>query len=322
MNKKIRKFLKKSEELERLGEIIHQDKRTFENYSNQLSDIIVEYISRYIKLGGYTVIKNIKDKKVKNALFLKELMTKLLDKNDDDIFLIIKKSQKEHLNELSEISKQELLKLSLDNSYIGNKNDNIETNICVRVMPIGIHFHNDIDKMIEYTVKMAKLTHYNTIGILSAISSVYFTSLAYNEVDISKWFELMLELMKSEKVKKYLDLDDNTNMIDYVKFLTICEKYYDTRFVDNKISISPVYHNLTYRINFYLNLRLKTKGIMGIGNDCINCLIVGYDVLLCCDTNLEKIIYYGMLFRGEINTLGAYIGGLYGLISHKDNSIH
>ena len=55
--------------------------------------------------------------------------------------------------------------------------------------------YNDIDNMIEWVVKITKLTHNNTTSILSAIISSYFVSMAMNKIPIEEWCNNIIGLV-------------------------------------------------------------------------------------------------------------------------------
>jgi ADP-ribosylglycohydrolase len=297
---------------------------------NDNGEIIIEYISNFVANGGitgYTFDKNIENSS-NIILFLSMMNTLLIFENDKNLFLEIKKSIKEtflqiwneqkkdktiiKLNE--ETTEKSILKINYDENYIGYSNNNLISDICVRIIPVGIMFSNDIDKLIEIVIKTTRLTHNNTISILSAIATSYFVSLALNKIEIEKWSHMLIELINSEIVKKHIDFNENKNIMEYSAFVKYWINYNDSRFSEGKIKKTRSDDNLIYRIKFYKKYKYDDYGFVILGEDCVNCLIIAYDTLLNCNGNFERVIYYGMLIPGEIISIGGILGALFGIV--------
>jgi ADP-ribosylglycohydrolase len=269
-----------------------------------------------------------------NIFFITRMSENIID-NDGvnfDVGEILKKTLKEILStnfilhkktkgySKDVITTEEAIeKMRFTDKYIGYKNNNNNPEICINVITLGLVYNKilDLDLLIEKSIYTGKLTHYNNIGLLSAITASYFISLAVRSEPINKWVDMMLELINSEKVKNYLDLDENENMIAYVTYLNYWNRYRDSRFIDNKIRKTRSDDNLTYRAKFYNQFSIDKGGLLG--SDCISCLIISYDSLLTCDGNFEKLIFYSLLIPGPTITIGGYGGGLYGLIYGDEN---
>jgi ADP-ribosylglycohydrolase len=313
---------------------------------NDNGEILIEYISNYVEKGGIT---NYTFEKRKNSynmvLFLSLLNTLLNNKNDEDdkLLLHIKKTIKITFLKIYQKSKKnisggkkkennsdndsnydsnydyvEILNIDYDKKYIGNKNKNISSDIFSRIIPIGIVYFDDIDKMIEMCIKITNLTHNNLITKLSSIAICYFAVLAIKKVPIEEWYSNMMDFISSNKIKQYIDFNDNdnNNIMEYSIFMKYLMTYKETRFSEKKIKKSKSDSNLIYRVKFYNNYSYITNksDYPIIGFDCISCLIIIYDTLLCCDGNFDKLIYYGVLIPGKILSIGVVLGFLYGIV--------
>jgi ADP-ribosylglycohydrolase len=301
-----------------------------------MSEVLSEYLSHYISRGGYSGYKN--DMNIENTsnIFLLLSLIKIYinyDKNDDIPLLKIKKGLKETLkNVLSDkgyqikirsfannISTEDIIdNINYDENFYGNENKNMRSDICVRVMFLGIYYKDNLDKMINNCIIITKLTHNNTISILSAISSAYIVYLASNNIDIEKWGFEVFDLVNSDNVKKHLNLDKSENMIGYVSFMKLWNNFLDSRFSQKKIKKTLSDNNLIYKMKFYQNFNFDASEYI-IGEDCINCLIVSYDSLLNCGGNFEKLIYYSILIPGQVVSVGGFVGGLYSLVFGMEN---
>jgi ADP-ribosylglycohydrolase len=310
---------------------------------NDAGEILSEYLSHVIANGGISKYKF--DDNIENTsnIFLMLSIVKMIidvdNSNDSNISLFeLKKTIKKTLDDLlsdefyskkmrgylSKIrygTEDSIKNLSLDDKFIGNKNNNYNSDICVYTIPFGYYYNNDVEMMINNCVKLIKLTHYNVISILSGITSSYFISMAYNKISIEKWAKLVLELLSSEKIKKYLELDTNENMSEYISCMKIWNNYVETRFTftgnadntDYKVKKTKSDNNLIFKMKFYKRFTYESDKYIQ-GEDSISCLIMTYDALLNCEGNFEKMMYYSILTPGNGISIGCLIGELYNLI--------
>jgi hypothetical protein len=151
---------------------------------------------------------------------------------------------------------------------------------------------------------------------LAGITSAYFVSLAVRDVQIEKWIILLIDLLKSDMIKKRFDLKDFENMIRYTDYLRIWHKYADYKFNDGKIIKTMSDSSLVFKLKFYNNFKYINDAFL---EDVISCLIMSYDSLLACEGNFEKILYYALFMPGNTISVGGYVGGLYGLIYGTEN---
>jgi len=329
--------------------------KNFDEFLDMMNvgEILLEYIKYFIEMGGITdfnfdgnitlssdmeflnsVLKiNIMESNylysVKKAL--KEKIIELFTETGHDIMVrsYAKKIKggnpitTQLINKIKEsgkITELEILELKYNEDYEGRRNTNVDCQICSIVAPIGIHCNNDINTLITKTISISKLTHNNTIGILSGITSAFFISHAINNVPIEQWIEDLLNLLDSNTIKNHFELTDTSIMMDYVNFIRYWKNYYEERFTEgNKIIRTKSSTNLTFRMRNY------TKYVHNFGNgtitgeDAISCLIISYDTLLESDGNFEKIIYYGLLMVGNMINVGTYVGLLFDIVYGDDN---
>lgn len=186
--------------------------------------------------------------------------------------------------------------------------------IASRSIPVGIAFYKelDLDKLIDVSITLGKLTHNSPFGFLSGFTVAYFASLAMRDVNINLWAQMMIEILESEKITKHIDMNIQEIRFDYMDYVRYWRKYIDTRFIENKPIKSRSTSNLIFRIRYYYENFVKGSKSTGIGVSGFCACIMAYDVLLDCDAKWEKLIFYGILNPSDSNTIGAICGGLYG----------
>jgi ADP-ribosylarginine hydrolase len=199
--------------------------------------------------------------------------------------------------------------------------------VSMRSLCIGAFFNNkkDLHKLIEFSINMGKTTHKNPIGYLGGLTSAYFTQLALNKVDISEWPFLLMNLVESEDIIKYISQDSHDEIIGYRQFISLWKKYIQIRFKNNKPIFTKLHSNLIFRIKFfkeftfdydefYSEKNKSDNNYITIGGSGVTSMLMAYDALLDAGDNWEKLIYYAMLHIGDSDTIGAIAGGLYGAI--------
>jgi len=197
----------------------------------------------------------------------------------------------------------------------------------MRTLPIGLRFYkdDDIDKLINSSIISSMITHNSPIGYLAGLASAYFVKLAINKVDINLWPFLLIELYESEKVKKYINKDDDNIYYDYRTTVRIWKKYVEMFFSDKKEKLHlKTSSNIIVRIKTMIELNesieynIKHPTFMAGGNGPTS-VIMAYDGLCDSDGNWEKLMYYTMLHGGDSDTVGAIAGGLYGIVYGYNN---
>ncbi len=319
------------------------------NYNNHnISDIrvTIEIISEFISLGGISHIDlsgwNISDDTLFNyeiAKFILPLELKDNKLTEDDIFSLKKDFAKLYKSiERSEIdrgigrtTRDSINKFTKE---IDERNEpyNINSggNGCsMRTLSIGIKYHkdDDLDKLIETSIITSKITHNSPLGFLGGLETAYFIKLAINGVNINKWPSLLIKLLESPKVKKYIDLNDDNIFFDYRKCIKIWKKYLELFFnsdQDKPLNLKSS-SNLISRFKTFLQLdnSITDKVVGMVGGNGQSSVIMAYNAVLDCDGNWEKLVYYSMLHGGDSDTVGAIAAGIYGaLYGTKDVGEH
>jgi ADP-ribosylglycohydrolase len=183
--------------------------------------------------------------------------------------------------------------------------------ICIGLALFG---EKNRDKLIYTAIEMSKITHNSPIGYLGAVSSALLTAFAVENIEIYKWFFILLDILKSNKVKKYVDLKNLAIVNDYDNFIMYIEKYLDLRF-DDHIPIKTKSHkNLIFRSRFhYDHFTLNTNGRI-IGDSGFSSIIFAYDSLIDAKGKLDKLIIYAAIHWGAGNTVASLACAWYGLL--------
>lgn len=188
---------------------------------------------------------------------------------------------------------------------------------CMRSLCIGLLFYKeaDFEKLVEMSITLSKLTHNAPIGFLAGFTASYFTSLGIRNVDIQKWPYLLVKHLESSLIKKYIDIDNNAEFLDYITYVNFWKIYLDTRFSETKPLKTRSTNNMIFRMKYYQeNFAKEIKSVDQIGSTGYCAMIMAYDALLDCDGIWEKLVFYSMLHPGDSDTVGAIAGGLYGSV--------
>lgn len=187
--------------------------------------------------------------------------------------------------------------------------------VAMRSSCIGLVFNQetDLDKLVELSIVAGKITHSNPIGFLGGVVSAYFTHLAYNDVPVEKWGFKLIELLESNKVKKFIDFDNTDEKDDYEYYVDTWKHYVETKFdADGKIIINKTTINIIFKNRFYFGLVSQKKLNSIIGGSGLDSVIVAYDSLLDAKNKWEPFVVYSMLNFGDTDTIGAIAGSWYG----------
>jgi ADP-ribosylarginine hydrolase len=333
----------------------------FNYFENDISyKTSLEIVFHFIQLGGITTI-DLKDWNVSDDTLIHMAVAKTLleykDKDKDNDYIDIFKQNlidtlKEMENYEDENSENKDIKEIINkskNKFRGvgittitsvekwndtDKNNKITQSefmrsggngVAMRSLCIGAFFNDkkDLDKLIEFSINTGKTTHLNPIGYLGGLTSAYFTHLALNKVDIAEWPFLLMNLVESDKILKYISNDSHDEIIGYRQFISLWKKYIQIRFKNNKPLFTKLHSNLIFRIKFFKEFTFdydefyseknKTdKNYITIGGSGVTSMLMAYDALLDAGDCWEKLIYYAMLHIGDSDTIGAIAGGLYG----------
>ncbi len=187
----------------------------------------------------------------------------------------------------------------------------------MRAPCIGMCLRNEKnrDDLIELSIISSQLTHNNPIGYLAGFNVALFISLALENVPINEWGYILLNYLRSEKLKSFLSLKDLNQSYDHNTYTRYWQKYLDTKFDANKKPLRTRSNsNPMYRIRYFHDNFFKGTGSEQIGSSGYLCVIMAYDALLDSDGCWEKLIVYSILHSGDSDTIGAVSGALYGAV--------
>lgn len=339
-NKYIALFL-----LHALGDMLGSEIADWIDDPTQSISLVEEFIFIFIQKGGVNGI-DIGDWKLSDNTLLHIAMTKTILKYDDknildqkfydslkqsmidvydDINIEFKNGNKRYINDYN-FGYVGLFKENMDATKVPYNPLTNDDGSATRTLCIGAAFYKEeqLETLIELSINTSKLTHNSPSGFLAGFVTAYFASLAIRNVEIETWPSLLIKLLNSDKIKKYIDIENNDVFADYYNFIKYWKKYVDTRFINgkpmnNRLSTNMIARYKYYDANFNDNKRhhgkngtfILEKRHLGETGYC--CTIMAYDVLLYCDGIWEKLIFYGILHDGSGDTIGSIVGGLYGL---------
>jgi len=183
--------------------------------------------------------------------------------------------------------------------------------------PIGLFYHgeNNRKRLIDAAITISKLTHNNAFGFLGGLVVALFSAFAVENIPIIKWVFLMIDILSSKKVKKYINKHNSDEYNDYEKFINYWKKYADTRFDSEQYPLYPRSHkNIILRTKYYYeNFTIDTDSYI-IGESGFCATIMAYDALLDCGGLWEKLVVYAGLHFGDSDTVFAIAGFLYGIV--------
>ena len=214
----------------------------------------IEIISEFISLGGITKIDlsgwTISDDTLLNyeiAKFILSIEDKLEDKNiiklkKDIIKMINKQFDLKIERGFGSMTSKAIQNWTdkEDERYTKYNNKSGGNGCTMRTFPIGLRYYKDkdLDKLIDISIISSKLTHNSPIGFLGGLSSAYFVKLAINKIDIKKWPYLLIELLESDKIKKYIDINNDDIYFDYRSTIRVWKKYVEIYFDVNNDPIT------------------------------------------------------------------------------------
>ena len=330
-----------------LGNILgyHNGYWTMKIMKHYKYDHINEYVSDFISLGGINGI-NIKKWISSDSVFYiiatsKALLKYKNDKKERYLYLL-KNELIRYDRILNSDCKKDIDRIEDRRTYkcvgIFNKHDDArninlpysaniekyENYAATRTMVIGLKYNKkkEIENLIEYSYLSTIITHSSTIVFLSSTILSYFVSLAIQEISIEKWPTMLVKLLESDFIKKYIG-DDNEKFYDYLLVLNMWKNYVDAKFdkKGKKMNLKS-FNNLIFRMKFYYDTFLPNK-LKNVSNDeifkhhNILQLIIAYDSLIDCDGYFEKLLFYSIfvyIFPSYKSVIGSIACGLYGLV--------
>jgi ADP-ribosylarginine hydrolase len=261
------------------------------------ADIVYEYsdepkkISSKVKYGYVGVLSDITNKKTTRLIgnTTKNYIIKMLKDEDGS-------------------------KLPYDPSSGGNGS-------AMRTACIGLAYFgkNKLDDLIEVSIETSRVTHNSPIGWLGGLTTALFTAYAVEGINITEWPFKLIELLKSDKILKYIRKEYEEDEINDLEiYLDNWMKYVDNRF-DEKIPIKSRAHgNLIFRLKFHFeNFTVDSRSRI-VGDSGYSATIMAYDALLDCNGNWEPLIIYSAIHPGDGDTVGSIASAWYGVVYGMD----
>lgn len=287
-------------------------------------NLLYQFIYDFISLGGINNI-NLEDWTVSDDTLLHIAIAKTLLKEND----IVETAKKELLKMYDiavlrhiGVTTKHSLELIKNNDFTEQYYESSGGNGCaMRTLCIGLAYYGEKnrEKLIKISIETSKITHSNVIGYLGGFVGALFTAYAVENKEIETWVFLLIELLESSYIKKYINLEKFNEMRDYSEFVSAWKKYADIRFVNKKVQKQKMFYNLSWRQNFFLT---EFKGFYddnNLGGNGYTAPIFAYDCLLTSGNNWESLIFYSILNIGDSDTVGAIACGWYGILYGIDD---
>lgn len=308
------------------------------NYGFKDTDIRItlEIISEFIKLGGINGI-DLKDWFVSDDTLMNYEIGKFMLNSSFDIAELKKSIKKMYMAELKNKKINRIFGITTLQSIESWKTINDEINFeifdersggngcAMRTLPIGLRFYKKkhLNNLIDMSIHTSFITHSSPLGYLSGLAIAYFTSLAINNVNPNSWCKLLLELLESKEISKYMIRFEQENA--YHNFIKTIKYYYDIFYDKNGKQIElKTKDNLISRIKIFKDIEDFLLGLQKsdititepiasvVGSAGPTAVIMALQSIIDCDGKWEKLVFYSMLHGGDSDTVGAIAGGLYG----------
>lgn len=215
-------------------------------------------------------------------------------------------------------------------------------NLCFGLVLYGEKFR---EQLIDICINTSKITHNSIFGYLGGVVSGLFVAFALENIGIEKWAFKLIEILKSDMIRKYVDFNDREQSYDYEEYLSLWQLYIDNKFKNGVPRTTRSQQNLILRMKYYndnftktlykneseLKKLIKEKGFntsqiqllrQSIGSSGLSSVIIAYDCLLDARDNWEKLVIYSMLNVGDSDTIGAIAGAWYGVLYGFDDVPH
>ena len=178
----------------------------------------------------------------------------------------------------------------------------------IRTGPIGIKFHNNIEKVIEQSILASRLTHNYYLGFLGGMVTALFTAFAINDIPPWLWCDELIKLYNNKIIHKYYPTESDHSISDLDEFMGYWKRYKETRI--NKIKFKNTLNNCVFiedRIEFLLGFHPNKKIKQMVSNGQNLKKIENFDWSKIGATGLDVCIYaydcllMSMLTPGFIN---------------------
>jgi ADP-ribosylarginine hydrolase len=214
----------------------------------------------------------------------------------------------------------------------------------MRTGPIGLYYYNDIEKVIQESIKASIITHNYYLGFLGGMVTAVFTAFAMKNIPAWKWCEELITLYNKKIIHKYYPEKHNIN--DLNEYIGYWKRYQETRI--NKLKYKNTLDNCkfpedrtTFLLSFYPNSKIKDLTLRGeklnklkfnwnhIASTGLDVCIYAYDCLLMSmitpnsnNLDLNNFIYSFDTFMtlvcihpGDNDTTGAIGGTWFGALN-------
>lgn len=296
----------------------------------------IEMLCEFMKLGGVNQI-NLKDWKLSScSMFNIAIGNALLEYEISDGEMPLKQTKmiknyiidiyNEILDDEAKRKTLRFMELTMENA-IGKFEDDYDArnelfnskskdhSCATYSMLFGMAFYReeDLESLIKTTITVNKFTHNNPHAFLGGVTSALFASFAIRDIEIDKWPELLIKILNSSVIKKYIDRENDDEYFAYRSYVNYWSRYIEMRFKDGKIVRTRAHVNMLLRLHFFYINFLKGEELEVLGNTGYCSTIMSYDALLDSDGIWEKFIFYGILNPSESRAIGTIGGCLYGL---------
>lgn len=169
-------------------------------------------------------------------------------------------------------------------------------------------------ELIDVSIRIGKMTHNSPIGFLAGMNTALFTALSIEGVEMNRWCFILMDILKSKQVRKWIDSESVSELNDYIVFIKQWKKYIDTKYDDKEKRIRTKSHtNLMLRVKYQYENFVKGTKTAELGGSGFSACIMAYDNLLDCTGNWEKLFVYSALQPGDSDTVTAIAGSWYGM---------
>jgi len=296
-------------------------------------DVVNEFVYEFIKLGGINGIDISEWKTSDNTLYhlsvtrtmlkyVGKINNKLISNGKNELIKSYNVMAVELINNIFDRVPEPITLKSI--SVFTEKTDEFmkpynSTSVlygcAVRSLCIGLCLYgkNKREELVDVAVRLGKMTHNSPIGFLGGITTALFVAFSIEGIDVTKWGYKLIDILKSNKVKKHLNKDSIEEMSDYLTYLKYWKIYLGTKFKDGKIIENKSKTNLMLRVKYYNEHFVINTQSSVIGKSAFSACIISYDCLLDCDGKWEKLIFYTAMFPGAGDAVSAIAGGLFGI---------
>lgn len=288
-------------------------------------NVIHELLYEFIDLGGIIGI-NLKDWNVSiNTLMHMATSYALLESKNfieecrelykGVLSYVANENNKENIYRgLSSNLKNILIKLktkNIDKSqelYDPSSFDNLAA---IRTLSIGLFYNGEKnrDQLIKFSILCSLITNNSPIGFLGGLTSSLFASFAIENIEISKWPFLLINILESQIVLDYINEETES---DYDKYILNWKKYIELKFKNGNVINIKSNVNILYRSKFYYDNFTDDSTSFVIGYSGYSSVIMAYDCLLDSTGNWEKLVIYSALHFGDTYSVASIAAGLYG----------